>query len=164
MESTKQYLPLMLDVTDRNILLIGAGRACAEKLRTLAQLGKTIRVIAPEIEPEFLNKEWIQIERRTFRTGDLRGFDIVYAGINDPVEEQKILAEARTLNLLINFVDEPALSDFISVSALIRKWFTIFISTYGKGPGMTKRIRQMLEEKLDLDALDREAGEYIRKR
>lgn len=36
----KKYLPLMIEISNKNILLIGGGKAAAEKLRTLSQLKK----------------------------------------------------------------------------------------------------------------------------
>ena len=158
------YLPLLLDVTNREILLLGAGRACAEKLRTLSQLEKTITVIAEEFSEPFRDREWIHCIQRRYRPGDLKGYGLVYCGINDPEKEAEIRREATELGIPINFVDQVESSDFISPSALIKKNFALFVSTFGRGPGMTKRIRKLLEKTLDLEALDREAGEYIAER
>jgi len=163
-KAKKIYYPLMLDITDKNILIIGGGPAAAEKLRSLSQTGKTVKVIAREFSDAFRNQDWLQLEQRAYQSGDLQGFDLVYVGINDPQEEERILHDAKNLNLLINFVDKVENSDFISPSVLLRENFALFISTYGKGPGMTKKIRKTIEEKIDLDALNREAGEYFKKR
>ena len=158
------YLPILLDVTNRDILLIGAGKACAEKLRTLSQLGKTITVIAQEFSEPFRNQDWIRCIQKPYEPGDMDGFGLVYCGINNPGEEEAIRSEAWERKILVNFVDQVDRSDFISPSALIRKHFALFVSTFGRGPGMTKRIRKLLESTLDLEALDREAGEYIARR
>lgn len=160
----RTYLPVLLDITDKNILVIGAGRAGSEKLRSLGQTGKTITVISPEFRDEFLDRDWIKTVKRPYQSGDLDGFDIVYVAVNDETVSKQIQDEAKDKRLLLNFVDRPSISHFISPSVLIRKFFSIFVSTYGRGPGMTKRIRQTLEEKLDLDDLDRQAEEYILER
>lgn len=154
----------MLDVSDKNILLIGGGAACAEKLRSLGQLGKEITVIAPEFIDAFNNKPWIHFIKRKYRRGDLENCHIVYVGINDPDEEMKILEEAKERGILINFVDQVQYSDFISPSVLIKKFFSIFISTNGRGPGAAKFIRKEIEEKLDLEELDKHTEEYIQNR
>ena len=163
-ESRKIYLPIMLDVSEKNILLIGGGVACAEKLRSLGQLNKEITAIAPEFCENFSGKSWIKMIKRKYRPGDLKGFHIVYVGINNKDEEMIILKEARREGLLINFVDQVKFSDFISPSVLLKKFFSIFISTNGKGPGASKFIRREIEEKIDLDDLDRRTGEYIKNR
>ena len=154
----------MLDVSDKNILVIGGGPACAEKLRSLGQLNKNITAISPDFIDDFNDKPWIQCIKRKYAPGDLENFHIVYVGINDPSEEMIILKEARERDILINFVDQVTYSDFISPSVLIKNFFSIFISTNGKGPGASKFIRKEIEEKIDLNELDRRAGEYISKR
>lgn len=163
-ESRKIYLPIMLDVTDKKILLIGGGAACAEKLRSLGQLNKKITAIAPEFCRDFDGKPWIETIQRKYAPGDLKGFHVVYVGINDIDEEMKILDEARKEGILINFVDQVKFSDFISPAVLIKNFFSIFISTNGRGPGASKFIRSEIEEKIDLDALDKRTGEYIKNR
>ena len=162
--SEKVYLPLMLEVSKKNILLIGGGSACAEKLRTLSQLGKRVTAIAPEFSDSFDGLDWIDFIYRKYMPGDLKNYDIAYVGINNFSEEMKILEEAKLENVLVNFVDQPAFSDFISASVLIKKFFSIFISTNGRGPGAAKMIRKEIESKLDLDALNERAGEFIAER
>jgi len=164
LETRKIYLPIMLDVSNKNILLIGGGAACAEKLRSLGQLGKDITAISPEFCSDFNDKPWIKMIHRKYSPGDLKGFHIVYVGINDFDEEMLILNEAKEEGLLINFVDQVKFSDFISPSVLIKKFFSIFISTNGRGPGASKFIRREIEEKINLEELDNRAGEYIQNR
>ena len=163
-KSRKIYLPIMLDVSEKNILLIGGGAACAEKLRSLGQLNKEITAISPEFCEDFSDKSWIKMIKRKYSPGDIKGFHIVYVGINDPDEEMKILEEARHEGILINFVDQVKFSDFISPAVLIKNFFSIFISTNGRGPGASKYIRKEIEEKIDLEELDRRTGEYIQNR
>ena len=160
----KRYLPVMLDITDKKILIIGAGRACLEKLRSLSQTGVRADVISLKFEPEFLEKSWLNLIQKKYTSGDLKGYDIVYSGVNDPEVEREIREEAKTENILINFVDNVEFSDFISPSLIQKKFFSIFISTFGKGPGMTKKIRKTIEASIDLDHLNKEAEEYIKNR
>jgi siroheme synthase-like protein len=159
----RRYLPILLDATDKKIVLIGGGGACAEKLRTLAQLRMKITAISPEFGEAF-NREWIERVHRKYEPGDLKGCSLAYVGINDPGEEMRILEEARREHVLVNFVDQVSKSDFISPAALIRKHFAIFISTFGRGPGATKRIRKTIEERIDLEGLDQFVGRYIEER
>lgn len=158
------YLPILLKITGKNILVIGAGNACREKLNSLRQLGTRITVVAPELHPDFLDQDWIEIRKRKFTAEDLEGMDIVYSGVNNPDLETEIFRECRKRCILVNFVDKVEYSDFISPSLLKRKNFSIFISTYGKGPGATKKIRQTIEEKINLEELDKTTGDYIKNR
>lgn len=160
----KQYLPIMLDVTNKNILILGAGKASAEKLRTLSQLGKKITVISKSFSEEFLNKDWLILKQKAYEYGDLKDFHVVYSGVNDKQVEHEILKEAKERNILINFIDQVENSEFISASSIIRKNFTIFISTYGKSPGGAKLLRQEIESQIQLDVLDEQIETLIEER
>jgi len=162
--NNKKYLPVMIDLTDLKIVIIGAGKAAAEKLHTFSQLKVPLTVIATQISEPFKQFDWITRIERPYQHGDLKGFNLAYIGINDSVLEKEIAQEAREEKILVNFIDKVDLSGFISPSAIIKKNFSLFISTYGKGPGMAKRIRKTIEENIDLDGLDLETQEYIIKR
>ncbi|MBK6603977.1 MAG: hypothetical protein KBF99_11615 [Leptospiraceae bacterium] len=155
---------MMLDVTNKNILLLGGGKASAEKLRTLSQLGKRITAISPDFIEEFHSLDWIDFVYRKYQYGDLKGFDVVYSGVNDRDVELEILKEAKERNVLINFIDKVEDSLFISASTLIQDNFSIFISTYGRAPGGAKLIRQELEAKIDLLNLNLKVGDMARER
>jgi len=149
---------MMLDVSNKNILLLGGGKASAEKLRTLSQLDKRITAISPEFIEEFHSLDWIDFIYRKYEYGDLKNFDVVYSGVNDRDVEKEILKEARERNILINFIDKVEDSDFISASTLIQENFSIFISSYGRAPGGVKIIRQEIEAKLNLEELNQKVG------
>ncbi|MDX1957762.1 MAG: NAD(P)-dependent oxidoreductase [Leptospiraceae bacterium] len=158
------YLPLVLDVTNKEILLLGGGLAASEKLRTLSQLNKKIKAISRSFREEFYGLEWLTLIQREYREGDLPVNGIVYCGMNNPSEHDKVLNEAKQKNSLVNFIDKPDNSDFISASSLLKKNFGIFVTTYGRGPGVTKKIRQEIETALDLDSLDSFAEKFIEER
>jgi len=160
----KVYLPVLLNITGKKICMIGAGNACREKLFSLGQVGQKITVIAPEIHEDFFNKSWIHLIKRKYLKGDLKGFSIVYVGVNNLDLEKEIKFDALTEGAMVNFLNKTEYSDFISPSAIQRKNFSIFVSTFGKGPGATKQIRKEIELKLNLEELDHQAGEYIRSR
>ena len=120
-----KYLPVLLDISEAKILLIGAGNACREKLRSLSQADVQVDVISPEFHEDFLNKDWLHLQKRQYQTGDLDGYSIVYVGINDAEMEEVIINDAEQLKkkqqILINFVDQKEKSDFISPSVLQKK-------------------------------------------
>jgi len=163
-EENEKYLPVLLNVTEKKILMIGAGNACREKLQSLRQIKKEITVIAPQIHEDFLNKSWVKIVQKNYEKSDLTGFDIAYVGVNDPELESRILIDAHHAGILLNFVDKKEFSDFISPSVLQKNHYSIFISTFGKGPGAARHIRQTIEKNIDLEELDHFTGNYIKNR
>ena len=154
----------MLDVTDKKILMIGAGKACREKLKSLAQLNMPVTVIARDFHRDFLDAAWITLVRKQYEPGDLNGFDLVYVGVNNPQLALQIEQDGRKLGLMMNFLSASERSDFISPSALIKKHYSIFVSTFGRAPGATKKIRDQLETQLNLDQIDIDVADYIENR
>lgn len=159
------YLPLMLDVSNRRILLLGGGRASAEKLRTLETLGVSVTAISRKFSDEFYGRQWLKLEEREYRRGDLQGFDIVYAGIGGSPALESVIEEASEIpGLLLNVIDSAENSDFISVSGILRENFAVFVSTMGRAPGFARSIREKIESALNLSRLDDEARAYIQER
>jgi siroheme synthase-like protein len=76
------------------------------------------------------------------------GYIAIIASGNRTVNRQASL-EARRNKSLVNVVDDPALSDFIVPSIIRRGSVSVAISTAGKSPALARKIRIMLEGKLD---------------
>lgn len=164
----KKYLPMLYDVSEKSILIIGAGLACREKLRTLKNLQKNITVISSSFHEDFLRQDWLTLIPRKYESGDLKRFDIVYVGVNHPPTEKQIAQDAQKLlpqkQVFINFLSSPQNSHFIAPSFVARENFSIFISSYGKAPAAVKMIRQEIEKQLDLDKLDKETAKLVHTR
>ena len=46
------YFPLFIDLSQKNILVVGAGTIAARRIRTLCGFAGTITVCAPQMRPE----------------------------------------------------------------------------------------------------------------
>ena len=59
------YFPLMVQLEQAPVLLVGGGRTAFHKARILVDFGACVRVVAPEVLPE-LEQLPVQVERRPF--------------------------------------------------------------------------------------------------
>jgi len=75
---------------------------------------------------------------------------MLFIAINNKVESAKIKAIAKTKNILVNVDDTPDLCDFYLGSVVTKGDLKIGISTNGKSPTLSKRIREYMEEALAL--------------
>jgi precorrin-2 dehydrogenase/sirohydrochlorin ferrochelatase len=110
--------PLMLDVTDRRILIVGGGAVAARKAAALSAAGSTrIRVIATEFRADFSDK----IERiiKPYDRGDLNGIDLAFAATDSSEVNDLVVRDARTAGILVNRADgsDESPGDFTTVSA-----------------------------------------------
>ncbi|EKJ85190.1 precorrin-2 dehydrogenase/sirohydrochlorin ferrochelatase [Leptospira meyeri] len=145
----KKY-PIFLNLENKNILIVGGGNACLEKLNGLEYTGAKIQVISIEISDEvktFLTKyPEIKIEERPVREEDLCHRDIIFLGTNDPETNQKFRTLAKEKGIWVNSVDDPKNCDFYSSSTVSVGPVQFAISTDGKFAGVSSTLRKLFEE------------------
>lgn len=141
--------PIFLKLSHRRCLVVGAGKIAEEKIEGLLHTGANIRVIAPEAAPRvraLAREKRIRWESRAFKSSDLKGAFLVVAATSSPALHQKIYLEARRQRVLCNVVDDPPHCDFYYGSVVRRGALQIAISTAGKSPALSQRLRKILED------------------
>ena len=152
-DNMSKYYPIMLDIRDRFIIVIGGDRIAAEKAAALSASGAYVTVLSPEFCNELLlqaERKRVTLWQKTYESGDLEGALLVIAATNDQKLIDAICAETKERSQLINIVDVPQYCSFIIPSVLRREQLTIAVSTEGASPGLAKRIRQSLEAQFPL--------------
>ncbi|RMD46604.1 MAG: bifunctional precorrin-2 dehydrogenase/sirohydrochlorin ferrochelatase, partial [Aquificota bacterium] len=117
-----------------------------------------LKVVAKDFEKDLLNIleiHSIKFEKKEFDFEDLKGIDIVVVAVDDISLQEKIYQYTRGKNILVNSVDSPDFCDFIFPAYVKKGDLVIGVSTSGKVPGLSGRIREKIEECLpeDIDRL-----------
>src|ERR1039457_7644509 len=84
-----KHYPVFLDLKDRPVLVVGAGKVALRKTRGLLEAGARITVVAPDCEPEFDDLP-VRVVRRRFRASDLAGALLVFAATGDRLTNHRI--------------------------------------------------------------------------
>ncbi|MCV9388247.1 precorrin-2 dehydrogenase/sirohydrochlorin ferrochelatase family protein [Reichenbachiella ulvae] len=158
--------PVFFKLEEMKLLIVGGGYVGEEKLgAVLKNSPRTqIKMVATwfseavqDIVKDYPN---ITLVEKAFEPSDLEGMNLVIIGIDDPEASSQIQAACRAQNVLVNVADKPALCDFYLGSVVKKGDLKIAISTNGKSPTLSKRMREMLTdvipEKID-DILDQMA-------
>jgi len=142
------YYPIFLDIKNRRCVVIGGGIVALRKIAMLLDHEAQVTVISPQLCPELetLAENTITAVWREYETGDLKGAFVVVAATDDQTINEQVATDASEKGILINMVDVPALSNFIVPSYLKRGDLTIAVSTNGKSPALSRKIRTKLEE------------------
>lgn len=143
------YYPVYLNLTERHVLLIGAGTIALQKLSALLEAGAKIHVVAPTALPEIaaLARDGkITWSKRSYRTSDLKNISLVIAATDNKRLQQQISKESRARQIWSNVVDVPPLCDFIAPAIVRRGNIQIAISTGGAAPALAKYLRKRLEQ------------------
>ena len=132
--------------------MAGGGQVALRKVTTLLQHGAAVTVISPRLCKGLSELDCggkIHVRRRSYQAGDLQGAYIAIIATGSRTVNQQASLEARCNKIPVNVVDDASLSDFILPSIVRRGSVSIAISTAGKSPALARKIRIMLERKLD---------------
>jgi len=142
-----KYYPIFLDLKDRHVLVVGAGKVALRKTRGLLEAGARVTVVAREWEPEF---EDLPVRRiaRGFRASDLSGAILVFAATDDRLTNYRIGVAAKDRGIFANIADSAAECDFVVPARVQRGSVQIAVSTGGESPRLSAELRRKLEEVL----------------
>jgi siroheme synthase-like protein len=140
-----KHYPVFLDLKDRPVLVVGAGKIALRKTRGLLECGARVTVVAPECEPEFEDLP-VRLVRRRFRASDLTGIFLVFAATDDRLTNHRIGVAAKGRGLFANIADSAEECGFIVPARLHRAEVQIAISTGGENPRLSADLRRKLEE------------------
>ena len=144
--------PIFLKTENFNILIVGGGFVGTEKLSFILKNSPNanITVVAKEISDEIKsiisNQKSIILFEKAFEKADLENKQLVIAATSDKILNEEIYRAAKEKNILINVADTPELCDFYLGSIVTKGDLKIAISTNGKSPTLSKRIREFFEE------------------
>ena len=143
------YIPIFLDVTERECVVVGGGEVAARKVESLIEAGAHVTLVSPSLSPAMetiVDKRLVTHLARNYQRGDIEGCVLVYAATDDPKLHRELAAEARALGIPVNVVDVPELCTFIAPAVVKRGALQIAISTGGASPAFAARLRRNLED------------------
>lgn len=140
--------PVMLDLQDKKIVIIGGGKVALRKARGLKDTGAQVAVIAPEIEPELDDLldsfPGSSVEKRTYREGDCKGAFLVFFAADNAEARDQVARECKSGDILCNLALGPEESDFLVPSFEHIQGCTLAVSTGGLSPALAAQIRRDL--------------------
>ncbi|MBT8146639.1 MAG: siroheme synthase CysG [Gammaproteobacteria bacterium] len=146
-----EFLPVFLDVKDRQCLLVGGGEVALRKARLLVRAGARLKVVAESIG-DGLN-QLLETGRHEARTGqfsveDLADVVLVVAATDDEAVNRQVSSHANSLSIPVNVVDQPALCTMIFPAIVDRSPVVVAISSSGSSPVLIRQIKELLEVQL----------------
>jgi precorrin-2 dehydrogenase / sirohydrochlorin ferrochelatase len=145
------YLPIFLDVSGRNCVVVGGGEVAERKVSALLEARAEVILISPAITPALAGRAaagQLQHLSRRYQRGDLGGAMLVFAASDDAAAHRAISVEARELGIPVNIADEPDLCTFIAPAVATRGALRIAVSTSGESPGFAARVRDDIENQI----------------
>jgi precorrin-2 dehydrogenase / sirohydrochlorin ferrochelatase len=144
-----RYYPAFLDLHGRLCCVVGGGAVAGRKARSLLEAGACVEVISPDLSKTLgtlVRRRLISYRKDIYRKKYIRNAFLVIAATSDQLVNRRVSADAAGLRLLANIVDRPAQSNFIVPAVLSKNGLIIGISTSGKAPALSKRIKEDLRK------------------
>ncbi|GFH41733.1 siroheme synthase [Lactococcus hodotermopsidis] len=137
-------IPILYDLRDTKILVIGGGKVATRKILRLSQENADITVIAPDISQTIASLVSAnKILRRPFQIGDTTGYDMIFICTSDQLTNQKIVKEIQPYQLLNDTTNHDK-STFFSMAEIDYKNIKITLSSGGLNPSEIKKIKEKL--------------------
>ncbi|SHH52977.1 precorrin-2 dehydrogenase/sirohydrochlorin ferrochelatase family protein [Tepidibacter thalassicus] len=144
------FYPMMINLKNKKVTVIGGGKVAFRKVKKFLEFDCDIKVVSPLYIDKFESlKDKITIIEDEYKKEYIKDSFLVVASTSNKELNEDIAIYCRENNILCNVVDDINLSDFIVPSSIKRGDLVISVSTMGKSPSLSSKIRKELEEKYD---------------
>lgn len=155
--------PVFFKLHELELLIVGGGYVGLEKLTAILRSSPkaNVTLVAKKILQKEIRKlakkhPNVTLVERPFKKKDLKGKDLVILATDSKALHEKIKKRTKKKHILTNVADTPELCDFYLCSIVKKGDLKIGISSNGKSPTLTKRIKETLN-----DALPEEVDELL---
>ncbi|MBQ9432697.1 MAG: bifunctional precorrin-2 dehydrogenase/sirohydrochlorin ferrochelatase [Synergistaceae bacterium] len=139
------FFPMMIDLLEKNILIVGGGHIASRRALTLLTCGATLTAISPNFCPAFPQSQNITRISRPFRPEDLTpNFALVIAATNSRPVNSLVHSLANTLNIPVNVCDSQDECDFFFPSLINHENVAVCVCSAGISARLTKRLSDKL--------------------
>ncbi len=149
--------PAFIDLSGKKVLVVGGGEVALRKVSRLLPFTRNITIVAPQVRKELVRlarEHNIRILKRRFFMKDLKGRDLVIVAVDNIKLQERVYRECERRKILCNSVDSPEYCNFIFPSLVVRDDLVIGITTGGKAPALSKRVREIVEGSLPDNIVD----------
>jgi len=140
--------PVNLVLDGRRCLVVGGGRVAVRKVDGLLACGAQVRVVAPRLAPDLVDRPGVTCERRRWRPDDLDGVWLVVAATDDPTVNRAVFEAGEQARIWVNGADDPTNCSFTLPSVVRRGDLQVAVSTGGRSPALASWLRRRYEGEL----------------
>ena len=142
------FFPIFLQLKNKRCIIVGGGEVAGRKAMSLLEHEADVEIVSEAVCPRLAQlaaEGKVHHSRRPYRHGDLAEAVLAIAATDDPAINSEVADEGRERKIPVNVVDNPGMSDFIVPSLLRRGDLSVAVSTAGKAPALSRKLRTELE-------------------
>lgn len=146
-----EFMPIFMRLENREALVVGGGAVALRKVRLLLRAKARVAVNAPWLCPELeelASQGAIRVVRSGFAPELMQRVVLAVAATDEPETNAQVFRVGKQLGCLVNNVDDPVHSNFITPAIVDRSPLIVAISSGGAAPALARRLRFWLEARL----------------
>ena len=151
---TEPLYPLFLLLGGRSVVVLGAGGVAERKIEELIAAGAKVRVVAPEATDHvraLAAGSSLTWEKREFAPSDLDAVWLVVSATGNAEVQRRIFEEAEVRQVFVLAVDDLPHGSAYGGAIIRRPPFIVSISSSAEAPGLTRLLREVIEQALPDD-------------
>ncbi|MFN1844166.1 bifunctional precorrin-2 dehydrogenase/sirohydrochlorin ferrochelatase [Clostridioides difficile] len=138
--------PINLKLDELDVVIIGGGEVAYRKCKNFLEFNKNVTIVSKQI----LNKIYdlkgnIKIIKDDYKEIYIKDASVIIAATNNRELNMEIGLYCRAKNKLVNVVDNIEISNFTVPSYIKRGDLLISVSTGGKSPSLSSKIKKKLK-------------------
>ena len=136
--------PIMLDLTDVPVLVVGGGRIAQRKVEGLLRSHAKVTVVAPEIADATRTLP-VRFVERAYEPSDLDHVRLVITATDQAAVNAAVAADATRRGIWVNSADDPANCTFTLPAVARDGDVTVAVGTGGSSPALASHLRGEIE-------------------
>ncbi len=137
--------PLTLNLKNKKVLVVGAGRVALRIIQELIGTGAMITIVAPKVMPEIAQLDDINIIERPFEAMDTQEAHIVFAATDDP-EVNEAVGQTVAQWQWFHDTSFPEACSFYPPEVVRVDDLVISVSTESLDPVLAKHTKEKIAE------------------
>ncbi len=141
---------VLLNLENKNILVVGAGKIATRKIKTLLSEKALVYVVSNTCSKEinnFIKNGDVKYLGKIFEKKYLENKFLVFCATDDKKLNKKIVKICDEKSILVNDVSDKRNSSFTNMVSYEKKEVVYSLSTKGKRPGKSKKmLMEMLND------------------
>ncbi|WP_303722466.1 bifunctional precorrin-2 dehydrogenase/sirohydrochlorin ferrochelatase [Malonomonas rubra] len=147
-EAERLSYPVVLNLCDRLVVVVGAGAVGQRKVSKLLQAGAKVRLVDPALDQADWSAAAVEAIARPFCPEDLTDAALVFACTDSAQVNQQVATETRRRNLLCCRADLSDGGDFSLPAVWQQGRLSVAVSTAGGSPALAAEIRDRVADSI----------------
>ena len=139
----KPYFPMFVDLSDKNIVVVGGGNIATRRVKTLLQFTRNVTAVAPKATAELqeLGKTgYVNLIMRPVKRTDFQKAYMVIAATNDWKLNDEIYRVCKEEGIYVNVADDKSKCDFYFPGVALGGGIVAGITAEGKDHRLAKEV------------------------